>query len=776
MTLLTRYILREMVGPTALGFAFYTFIILMRQLFELAEMIIKRSLPFSTVVRLLALSLPHIVVLTIPMALLFGLLIAVGRLSSDSEIIAMRAAGVSTRTIYRPVFYFSAAMFILNLALMNIVLPWGNTALQSLKADLFASSVEKEIKPRVFYDEYENLVIYINDVDSDTGAWKGVFISNSTDPARQSIIVAETGRITALGPSRQLWLELDNAETHYFSSRRPERYDLSRNVQQRFLLLDRFAGTQRERRFRKSLRELNILELFDELQVARARDPIDYRLTLVEIHKKFSIPFACLAFGVIGLPLGITNRRGGKSSGFSLSIAIILVYYVLITNGEDLARSGKVPPGMAMWAPNLVLIAFGVYLLYRAARADRARYPLPAILVRLGRSLAHAHLRRRAARAATSDESTGLLAGLDIAFPNTMDRYVLREFLKILGLVLISTVVLFLVVDYTELVEEVSQNRVSLEVVASYYRYFVLQVLDWTLPVSVLLSTLITFGLLSKNNEVTAIKANGVSLYRIAFPIVLVAVLFSALSYFLLDFVLPYSNQRVTELRDRIRGKETASSFTLPQRQWLFGRSRYLFNFLTYDKRSQALSQVQVFEFDPGEFKLTRRVWADEARFDGTGWVFVNGWVRSFGAAGTSYTPIDRPVRLHYPERPDYFAVEAKAPNQMTFAELRRYIQELHGSGYSADELAVDLWKKTSWPFLSLVMALIALPFAFRIGKRGTLYGVGIALAVGFIYWTVFGVFTKFGEVGNLPAVLAAWSANILFGIAATYLFLRVET
>src|ERR1043166_3878138 len=180
MKILTRYIFKEMLGPTALGFSFYTFIILMRQLFDFAGMIIKRSLPISTVGKLLLLSIPHIVVLTVPMSLLFGILIAVGRLSADSEIVAMRALGISTRTIYRPVFLFSFLMFVLSLYLMNVVLPRGNTQLNQLRAEVFTSSIEKEIKPRVFYAEYENLVIYVNDIDPATGLWKGVFVSDSS--------------------------------------------------------------------------------------------------------------------------------------------------------------------------------------------------------------------------------------------------------------------------------------------------------------------------------------------------------------------------------------------------------------------------------------------------------------------------------------------------------------------------------------------------------------------------------------------------------------------
>src|SRR5438067_11563498 len=174
MKILTRYILKGMFGPTVLGFSFYTFFILMRQLFDFAGMIIKRSLPASTVFELLWLSLPHIIVLTVPMSLLFGILIAVGRLSADSEIIAMRALGISTRTIYLPVFLFSFAIFLLNLYLMNSWLPKANAEFSRMRLEIATSGAQKEIHPRVFYDDFENVIVYVNDVDSRTGAWRRV--------------------------------------------------------------------------------------------------------------------------------------------------------------------------------------------------------------------------------------------------------------------------------------------------------------------------------------------------------------------------------------------------------------------------------------------------------------------------------------------------------------------------------------------------------------------------------------------------------------------------
>lgn len=775
MRILNGYIFREMVGPTVLGFAFYTFVFLMRELFDAAELIIRHSLPLTEVLTVLGLSLPHIVVLTLPMALLFGILIAIGRLSSDSEIVAMRSAGISTTVIYRPVLFFSGVFFLLNLLLINVLTPIGNEALQKRTREIAASSIQGRIEPRVFYDELEDLVVYVDDVDPATGVWKGIFVSNRVDPSQQDIVIAQRGQLERDEETGRVWLRLSNATNHQYDPKKPDSYHVSEQAIQEISPPDTADVTVEAST--KSFREMTIPELVEALRNAELL-PIDRRTIRVEIHKKFSIPFACIAFGIIALPLGITNRRGGRSSGVSVSIGIILLYYILLSNGEELARSGNVPVWLGIWFPNALLVVCGALLLRRANRdMSRGETRVGAWMTRLFKRL------RPRRKVVEREEGEGSLdpspaARLDIAFPNTIDRYVLSQFLKILGAVIVSTAVLFIVVDYTEIADEISEYNVSWDVVGSYYRYYSIQVIDLILPLSVLLSTMITFGIFSRNSEITAMKANGISLYRMAVPIIMMAAIASGVSYLLQDFVLPYSNERVHELKSRIKGRDTARAFG-EQRQWIFGNGRYLFNFLEFDERSKTLKRVQVFEFHPTEFRLTRRVVAEEARWDGIGWVFVNGWMRSFGDDGTrSYTPIRRPVRLHYPERPDYFSTEVRTPEEMTFNQLRDYIRDLKRSGYSASELTVELFRKTSWPFVSLVMGLIALPFSFRMGNRtgGALYGIGVALFVAFVYWTVFGVFIQLGEVGSLPAILAAWSANILFIIAALYMFIQVET
>jgi LPS export ABC transporter permease LptG/LPS export ABC transporter permease LptF len=779
----------------------------MRTLFDMAGMIIRSSIPAEDVLRLLGLAVPHIVVLTVPMSLLFGILIAIGRLSSDSEIIAMRALGISTRQIYRPVFVFSLLMFGISLYLMNFVLPKGNQRLAALTAELATSSIEKEIKPRVFYDQYEGVMIYVNEVDPKSGQWKGVFVSDTrgetpgdssassgdaqTDVGTlshrgggQRIVVAESGSLSVIKPppstighEDQIWLNLSGGQVHVWDPAKPDTYDLSTNETQR-LLLPSEQSDFKVNKLARSLRELNLRELIEQERALRDNkfEEITYNTARVEIQKKLAIPFACIAFGVLGLPLGITNRRGGKSSGFSLSIAIILFYYVTLNNGEHLAVAGRIPPIVGMWSANVILLALGIVLLRRANR-DAGAQQEPGRLRRAIASLAARLRRRRAGEVARVDEeSPSALTRLDITFPNILDRYILREFLKILGLVLISVMALFIVVDYNEIAKEVRQNDIRIHTLLYHYRFMIFQILHWTLPISVLVSTLVTFGVLAKNNEITAIKSGGVSLYRVSVPIIAVAGLVSVLAYLLLDFVLPYSQQRVDELKRKIEGKPPITA-SAQQRLWFHGKGPYMINFLSYDATRNELSQVHVFEFHPTEFRLVRRVYARRAVWTGQAWAFENGFMSSFGDNNTStYSPITKPVTLYYSETPEDFATEVKPPDQMTYAQLRRYIDALKKSGYSAEDLQVKLFAKGSWPVISLVMALIALPFAFKMGRRGTFYGIGLALVIGIVYWMVFAIFTKFGEVGNLPPLLAAWAANILFGLAAIYLFLHVET
>ncbi|MFL6258445.1 MAG: LPS export ABC transporter permease LptF [Thermoanaerobaculia bacterium] len=799
MRKLDRYLMTEILGPLGLGFVVYTFILLIRFLFQSAEMIIRRGLPVSIVGKLLLMTLPNIVVLTLPMSLLFGTLIAVGRLSSDSELIAMRSSGLSLLTLYRPILLLSGALTLLNTLLMVYALPWGNHALQELRLEIATQTVAQQVEPRVFYEEWEGKVVYVFEVPTGSKRWKGVFLAEAIPSTQKNqITTADWGEILVDPAGERLVLRLYNAIQHKVDLSAPDRYEISRHRRLDLVLDDQFTTEQKAKlSASKGIRELTLGELRD-----LARDPsVDseqHNLARVEIHKKFSIPAACLVFGLFALPLGINNRRGGKASGFALSIGILIVYYILLNNGEEAARFGRMPAWLAMWLPNLLLAGFGVFLLVRRnrdkslllTRIDRwiredvwgGILTLRGIRKERRREIRAERQRRQAARPPKEKEARRprlvlLLPRPRIVFPNIMDRYVTRLFTWVFLLVVLSGVSLFIIFDLSENFDDILKNKVGSGVMLSYYKYLSLQMFYDIAPIVVLVTTLLTFSLLSRTNEITAAKSLGMSLYRLSLSAVAAAMLVTFFCGYLESSVLPASNEKVAKLKDRIHGKVTARTYRRADRQWLFGQGRYIYNYIHYDPQQASLQRLQVFDFDD-QHRLTRRLYAEGARYAGDdAWVFDNGWARSFqGVDVTAYTRFKEPRIVRYPETPAYFDSEIRPPEQMRYGELKGYIQELRESGQSVPELQVQLEEKIALPVASLIMALVALPFAFRLGRQGALYGIGISLVLGIAFMAVYAFFTKMGAAGALPPAVAVWSPAAVFSLLSGYLFLGVRT
>jgi LPS export ABC transporter permease LptG len=551
------------------------------------------------------------------------------------------------------------------------------------------------------------------------------------------------------------------------------------------------AEREREIRISKSLREQTLPELIERAKEPNLVPEI-WRLTRVEIHKKFSIPVACLVFGLLALPLGYNIQRGGgRSTGFALSVPVILVYWIMISNGEEAARIGSIPPWIAMWLPNAALGLLGFFLLWRRnqdrslllAPLDRWLRKRARRQRRWGRSRPESAAAPGGGRAQAAQARRGgpgivlRLPRLRWRFPNLLDRYVVTLFFKVFVFVQLSLVTVFLVADLTERLDDMLQNQVGGEVVLDYYKYASLQMFYDAAPIAVLLTTLICFGLLSRSNEVVAVKALGISLYRLAIPAVVAALLVSGMAGIVQARVLPASNQKVGKLKDEIKGRVGARTYRRADRQWLFGQGRYIYNYLRYDRETKALDRLQVFEFAPEDFSIRRRLFASEARFAGGAWVFASGWARIFeGRQLLDFNPFDEPVIDAYPETPDYFESELKVPEGMSYEELEQYIGEVEASGQAVPELRVELHKKVAFPVVCFVMALIALPFSFQLGRRGALYGVGIGVVLGMAFFGLFAFFSTLGEAGALPPLIAVWTPNVAFALASLYLFLGIRT
>jgi len=299
-----------------------------------------------------------------------------------------------------------------------------------------------------------------------------------------------------------------------------------------------------------------------------------------------------------------------------------------------------------------------------------------------------------------------------------------------------------------------------------------------TTPLSMLLAVLITFGLLQRSNEITAIKATGISLYRVIVPVLIASSLVAGVLFLSDQLYLPYTNKRQDALRNQIKGKP-AQTYLRPDRKWIFGQHSDIYYYQFFDPDRDVFGGVSIFQFDPHTFQITHRIAADRAHWSSAmgRWVYEQGWERSLnGSANENYRRFDVATFPQLSESPAYFKKEIKQSSEMSYDELRRYIHDLEQSGFDVVRLRVQLQKKIAYPLITLVMAVLAIPFALSAGKRSAVAGVATAIGIGVVYWTINGLFEAMGNLSQLPPAVAAWSPDLVFGCIGGYLILRMPT
>ena len=366
----------------------------------------------------------------------------------------------------------------------------------------------------------------------------------------------------------------------------------------------------------------------------------------------------------------------------------------------------------------------------------------------------------------------------NLHFPTILDDYVLRGFTLYFAMIVAAFLMLLLVFTLFELLSDILRNQISPLTVGEYLLNVTPYFLYTTTPLSMLLAVLVTFGLLQRSNEITAIKATGISLYRIVVPVLIASTLVAGVLFLSDQLYLPYTNKRQDALRNQIKGKP-AQTYLRPDRKWIFGQHSDIYYYQFFDPDRDVFGGVSVFQFDPHTFQITHRITADRAHWSSPmgRWVYEQGWERSLsGSAIESYRKFDVATYPQLAEAPAYFKKEIKQSSEMNYEELRRYIYDLEQSGFDVVRLRVQLQKKIAYPLITLVMAILAIPFALSAGKRSAVAGVATAIGIGVVYWTISGLFEAMGNLSQLPPSVAAWSPDLVFGFIGGYLILRMPT
>ncbi len=780
--ILDRYIVREIVMPFLLGLTVLTFILVLPPILQRGEDFIAKGVEFSIVARALLTLLPQALCVTIPMAVLLGILVGMGRLSADREFVAMQACGVSLLRLARPVLLVAALATGATAYETIVALPNANSTFQEIVLSVTASKVEHSVRPHVFFDTFPNKIIYVRELPPE-GGWRDVFLADTSKPAETTVFFARAGHIRMDRAKRIVQLELEDGSGYTTHADKPDACEVN-TFEKNLLTLDPDAVFRQTPT--RGAKEMTAAELRKEIAEAAKRGEPAYDARFM-IQQKLSLPLACPVLALIGLALGATSRKDGKLAGFAIGMGVILIYYVLLFGSRAAALGGRLNAEWAPWAPNIILGLVGIAMMvWRARVADQPiRFSIPAFWRRSSDAAPHAAQVRVAPRVVVVIR----IPQFHVPRPKLLDIYLSREYIRIFLLGLVSLLGVFYIATLIDLVDKLFRGETDGTTLLSYFYFRTPQFVYYVIPMGVLVSTLVTVGVMTKTGELLVMRACGISLYRTVAPLVLFGLFGSGLLFLLQERVLASANRQADQLERVIRHYPPALNAI--NRRWIIGTRGEMYHYDFFDTSANRFSNLLIYKLDDQAWRplvITRAADATAVMRNGADgqpqqyWAARQGWTRELSKtpaadeaeAVVAYTPFaDRDLRL---EPPNYFKAEEPIAELMTYAQLRDYITRLSASGANVVPQMVELQRKIAFPFVTVIMTLLAVPFAVTTGRRGAMYGIGIGIVLAITYWVTMSVSGALGAGGVLTPLLAAWAPNILFGAAAVYMMLTVRT
>jgi LPS export ABC transporter permease LptG/LPS export ABC transporter permease LptF len=773
MGLLGRSVLREIVAAASVGTLLFTFVLFLNQARSLFEPLARGSAPPQWIGYLFLLVLPFVLTFTIPVGVLVGVLIGMSRMSGDGEIVAMRAAGLSARRLLTPVVLFASLGTAGAAACSLWINPWAVRESVRVLNQIAADQMTANIQERVFTEQFPNKTIFVwNVIPGPVIHWRNVFIADVTPPgerARQghdvdanapSITIAQEAIAVPDSANNRIQLRLLNGSRHEVGK------ELQQYFHVRYPALDQMLEAQApEEQRTKAFTGLDTLPLMEAAKESREAD--------IELQRRFALPPACLLMALVGLPLGASSRKAGKSSAFVMTVFLSFLYFMAQVSLIGLSKQGRMEPAVAAWTPNVGFALVGILLLVRLEVPGESDWmgSLRGWFAAIGGALAERFRPRENGRVKRAEKRRAL-----ILLPQIVDTYVVSTFLSYFAIGLFSFVLLTQVFTFFELLSDILRNNVAMQKVATYHFFLTPKLIyDYT-PIAVMISVLITFAILSRHNEVVAFKACGVSVYRLALPILVTGVAISGALFAFDYYVVPDANLIQDGIRAEIKGKPVRT-FLRPDRQWIYGRSDRIFHYKYFDPAENIMGGVHVYDFDMKSFQLKRHIYAERAQWQPglRTWIFQNGWSRDPSRADRFQTwQVTAFPELN--ETPDHFLPEEKQYKQLNFHQLDSYIQELGQSGFDTVRLRVQYHRKFSVPLFPMILAIIAVPFSFWAGNRSTMTAVGSSFVIAIAYLVINILFQEVGNLNQLPATLAAWSPNAIFTLAGLYMMTRIRT
>lgn len=756
------YILLSLLLLTAVLFA--------QQAARLAELVIYADLPVSILGGIGAALLPGVLIFSIPLATLAGIIVGFSRMGSDSEIVAMRAAGVGTWTMIWPALLMGVLLTGVTAYLHLKEAPEAARDIERIALQGALAKLDSPVEPRTF-STLPRYVIYVRDGNKELGTWGRVFIFSQHNDQTTDVFTARSGKIDSSGDQSELVLtdvivtkfpnaSAETAETS--ASTTPENqksYVVERSDQLRFSINTGRADIVR----RLNERDANAdsMDWSDLRERVASGTPVQQKEAIRILNRRAALSIAPLFFSLLAATLGLRIRRGGRSVGVLLTLIVVIVYYLISLLGESLSRVGTVSPYIGPWLATVFI--FGLSLLFLMVN----RLPFSSLGSIVSR-------KSRAPKAASSPKPTSHRLLWSFGFPNLLDATLFRSLAISFFVCFVALAAIFNIFTLFELWRFIAVTQAGAGLVARYLLFLLPLITVELFPATMLISVLVTYALLARRHEAIAWWASGQSVYRLMLPGFFFAIVIGFGSWLVQEHIMPGSNLRQDALRARIRGGE-ARVITRTGRQWLASTDTR--RFYSYEfAEDGSLIEPTVYELDGDAVHLTKVVsgkrggWSDAThlKLTETETLALKGMeVERRADAETVFAGVESPA---------VFKPTIDKPSQLSAGDLKNYVNAGKRRGMDVSSLAVALQRKYAGPFGIIIMALIGMPLAVSFGRKGTVIALCAAVVVGIAYWAVGGGFQQLGNHGLLRPTVAGWAPLMIFAAAGTYFLSRVRT
>jgi LPS export ABC transporter permease LptF/LPS export ABC transporter permease LptG len=759
--LIPRYVIQSALPYVLLALVLLTAVLLTQQSGRFAELAIYTDLPISLAGEIAAALLPSVMVLTLPVAVLAGIVIGFARMGSDSEIIAMRSAGVGTWTLLWPALLIGLVATLGTTYLHLKEAPQAARDLRRVALEGALRKLDSPVEPRTFNTDIPGYVIYVRDGDKTQGSWGRVFIYAQQADGSTRIVTARSGRIDSSNEKSEL--VLSDAVAMKIPHEGVERNYVVERLDQLRITIDTGRAELLTRLTKKDL-QTEEMDWNDLKQQSHSKSPVERREAQRTIQRRLALAVAPFVFALFGALLGMRVRRGGRGAGILLSLAVVIAYYLISLLGESLATNNTVSAITGEWMATGVMLLFSLILL----RSDN-------ILPRLKSAkklLKTKNANREHGKTVTREDTLG--AGRS-GFPSLLDTSLFRTLSLSFLIGFVSLVSIFIIFTLFELWRFIGSNHVPAAVVAKYLVYLLPLVAVELFPATMLITVLITYALLARRNEAIAWWASGQSVYRLMMPGLLFAVAAGAGTWLVQEHLMPAANVKQEALRARIRGGE-ARAITGAGRQWLASvENRRLYSY-EFDEQAGVLIEPAIYELDDDAVHLSRVITGKRGVWSGNNQLLIKD-AETVNLRGMLVErKLEAEVALARAESPQVFKPTVDKPSQLSVLALSSYLKAAKQRGVDVAALALALQRKYVNPFSVLVMAFIGIPLALAFGRRGAIVALCVAVGVSVAYWGIGGGFQQLGNHGLLPPEVAAWAPPVIFAAAGTYFLSRVRT